>query len=813
MKAIIMAGGEGSRLRPLTCTMPKPMTRIMNRPAMEHILRLLKKHGITEIGVTLAYMPDSIRSYFGDGHAFGVSLTYFLEETPMGTAGSVKNTGDFLNDDFLVISGDAICDMDISALISYHKSRRAVATIAIKPMEIPLAYGVIVTDKSGRIVRFLEKPDWSQVVSDTVNTGVYVLSPRVMEYIQKTPCDFSAHVFPALLKEGAPMYGFVTEGYWCDIGDLDAYRHCHCDVFAGKIALPFFAQEVRPGIFLETGAVLEAGAHVNPPVLIGKNSIIKNGAVIDSFTVIGENCTVFAGASIKRSVLYDHVRVGENAQIRGAVLCPHTTVHKGASLFEQAILGEGSTVGRDAFVRPGVKIWPAKTVGQGEILSENLVWGTSTIADLFGERDIAGQVGADISPAFACKIGTAVGSLFQDAPIGIACDGSPAAVMLKLSLSGGLLASGARVFDFGDQPLPITRSGVKVYGLRAGVHIGVHRGQAFLYIMDENGADISREYRRKLESLFAREDFVLCDTEKVLNVQDLYAYKLHYLRQIINDVSAKHVPLRILIGGGGNWGVKLLKGAAADLGYDLRILEGEIPLFDETAQNRFAQQVTLNNCDFGAVLDPACEKLMLCDERGRIVKGDVYTVLAAMCTMKKYRHANIVVSTEASEAVDILAEKYGATITRTKASPISLMEGLSGRTKDLEMQFILHFDAVGAVITLADFLYTNKQTLSGIVDEIPAFTILRREVDCAFGDKGRVIRMLTEKAENKDLTDGIKIFEKGGWVLILPDAKRPVVRMIAHSDREEYAAELTDIYDAKVREMLKNTSPEKDSSF
>ena len=234
MKAIIMAGGEGSRLRPLTCTMPKPMAPVMNLPVMEHIIDLLKKHSITDIGVTLMYMPECITNYFGDGSAFGVKLTYFTEDTPMGTAGSVKAAEEFLSDDFIVISGDALCDIDLSRAIAFHYEKGAEATLVLSPKDIPLEYGVVVTDDNGKIERFLEKPVWSQVFSDTVNTGIYVLNKKVLGYIEKSPCDFSKDVFTKMLEDKKALYGFVTDGYWCDIGGLDAYRHCHYDILIKK---------------------------------------------------------------------------------------------------------------------------------------------------------------------------------------------------------------------------------------------------------------------------------------------------------------------------------------------------------------------------------------------------------------------------------------------------------------------------------------------------------------------------------------------------------------------------------------------------
>src|SRR5687767_2106614 len=232
-----MAGGEGTRLRPLTSNQPKPMMPIANRPMMEHIVELLKEHGFEDIVVTVAFLANTIRNYFGDGSEFGVRMVYATEETPLGTAGSVRNAMDELRDErFLVISGDVLTDVDLSAIVRFHEEKGALATIGLKSMENPLEFGIVITDESGRIERFLEKPTWGQVFSDTINTGIYVLEPEIFESIPEgVAVDFSGEVFPQLLEAGEPLYGYVAEGYWEDVGTLEAYVRAHQDVVDRKV--------------------------------------------------------------------------------------------------------------------------------------------------------------------------------------------------------------------------------------------------------------------------------------------------------------------------------------------------------------------------------------------------------------------------------------------------------------------------------------------------------------------------------------------------------------------------------------------------
>ena len=239
MKAVIMAGGEGKRLRCVTGESPKPLVPLLGRPMMEHILRLLRQHGFTEVCATLRYRAEEIRAAFGDGSALGVHLCYREEDTPLGTAGGVKNCADFIGEeDVLVISGDAACDFDLAALLDAHRRRGAAATLALYRHPEPLSYGLTVTDGEGWVRAFIEKPDWGHVVTDLVNTGIYVLSPRALAAIPEgKPFDFGRELFPLLLRRGEKLLGVAMEGYWCDVGSPLAYYQCCADALLGRLKI------------------------------------------------------------------------------------------------------------------------------------------------------------------------------------------------------------------------------------------------------------------------------------------------------------------------------------------------------------------------------------------------------------------------------------------------------------------------------------------------------------------------------------------------------------------------------------------------
>ena len=271
MKAVVMAGGEGSRLRPLTLGRPKPMVPVATKPVMEHNLELLKRHGITEVVVTVQYMASMIQDYFGDGSQMGMDIVYSIEQTPLGTAGSVKLAQRHLNETFMVISADALTDFDLSAIIEFHREKKALATLTLYRVPNPLEYGVIITREDGSIAQFLEKPSWGEVFSDTVNTGLYVLEPEVLDYFEPEKVyDFSQELFPSHAEEGRPMYGYIAPGYWCDVGNLQEYIRANADLLSGKIGIPLAGKHLGGGVWVEEGVEIAPDAQLHGPVYLGR---------------------------------------------------------------------------------------------------------------------------------------------------------------------------------------------------------------------------------------------------------------------------------------------------------------------------------------------------------------------------------------------------------------------------------------------------------------------------------------------------------------------------------------------------------------
>ena len=317
VKAVVMAGGEGRRLRPVTGELPKPLVPLLGRPVMEHMLRLLARQGFHEVRAALRYGADEIMARFGDGAALGLALSYRVEDAPLGTAGGVKGCADFTGDeDFLVVSGDAVCDYDLAALASAHREAGAAATLALSRSSEPLPYGLAVTDREGFIRAFVEKPRWPQVVTDLVSTGIYVLSPRAMALVPEgEPFDFARDLFPLLLRRGEAMLGLAMDGYWCDVGSPLAYYRCCVDALEGRVALepgPAFASEAR-GEGPEAGEKEPEG--LDCPC---RDRAALMGALSELFLPLGADC---ADGLCLRAPRYElHIRPSpERAAVRIAV--------------------------------------------------------------------------------------------------------------------------------------------------------------------------------------------------------------------------------------------------------------------------------------------------------------------------------------------------------------------------------------------------------------------------------------------------------------------------------------------------------------
>lgn len=367
MKAVILVGGRGTRLRPLTVTTPKPMVPLANKPFVSFVLEHLRDHGIREVVFSMGYLPDRIESYFGDGKDFGLKITYITEDRPLGTAGAVKNVEEYVQDgDFLVLNGDILTDLDLRDLIDYHNQNKAVGTIALTPVEDPTAYGLVRTGEDGSVLGFLEKPSWDQIDTNLINAGTYVLGSDVFDLIPPgVEYSFERGVFPKLVGNG--LYGYRSDAYWMDIGTPEKYLQAHYDILEKNVETSVSGCLDHDFVCMQGEVQLEEGAKIVPPVIIGEGCVIKAGARVGRMAIVGAGCIIESGSIIEESILQEGCTLEENVVVRHSIIARGASVGKGTIVAGGAIIGEGARVEGDNILKNHVRIYPGTKIRAGSI--------------------------------------------------------------------------------------------------------------------------------------------------------------------------------------------------------------------------------------------------------------------------------------------------------------------------------------------------------------------------------------------------------------------------------------------------------------
>jgi mannose-1-phosphate guanylyltransferase / phosphomannomutase len=815
MRAVLMAGGSGTRLRPLTCDLPKPMVPILNRPIAEHIVNLLKRNGIDEIIATLHYLPDVMRNYFQDGRDFGVQMTYAVEEDqPLGTAGCVKNIAELLTDTFLVISGDSVTDFDLQAALAFHKQKGSKATLVLTRVPNPIEFGVVITDGENRIQRFLEKPSTSEIFSDTVNTGTYILEPEVLDYLPANQeSDFSKDLFPLLLDKGEPMYGYVAEGYWCDVGHLEAYREAQYDALHRKVVIDYAYPETSPGVWIGDNTQIDPTVEIHPPVLIGKNCRIGPRTVLEPGTVIGDNVTIGSDADLKRPIVWNGAIVGDEVHLRACSIARGARVDRRSHVLEGAVIGPLSTVGEEAQISPGVRVWPSKQIESGARLNINLIWGNTAQRNLFGQRGVAGLANIDITPEFAVKLGAAYGSTLKPGShVTVSRDQRSISRMVSRSLIAGLMSVGINVQNLEATAIPVARSVLAQMGVAGGIHVRLHPDRTdylLIEFFDEQGIDIPKGKEKKIEGAYFKEDLRRSPIHEIGTVTHPTAVVSTY-----TTAFEKHLNIDAVINSQAKVVIDYLYAVS---GAVLPQILGKFDC-DAVVLNASLRQVALSNDEremmlsqlgqvvqslratFGAQVSANGEQLILVDEVGTRIRGEVLTSLMAHMMLTHHPQGTIVVPVHTSGAIEHIARRHDGQVIRTKANPTALMEACQSNPNVVlggsgEMGFIfpqLHpgFDAMFCIAKLIELLTLQQRSLGQIWSDLPRMSYRMQTLRCPWTVKGALMRYLVEEnpPERLELIDGVKILgdNPDDWVLVLPDAGEPLVHIYGNSQNREW---------------------------
>ncbi|GAB4441743.1 MAG: mannose-1-phosphate guanyltransferase [bacterium] len=818
MKAVIMAGGFGTRLRPITQNLPKPMVPLIIKPMMEHIINLLKAHEITELVVLLFFQAECIQQYFQNGEKFGVKIDYILPKEDFGTAGAVKLAEEYINDTFIVISGDVLTDFDLKKAIAFHKEKRSLSTILLTRVENPLPFGIVITDKEGRINKFLEKPAWGEVFSDTINTGIYIFQKEIFNYIPlHKEFDFSKDLFPKLMKEGIDIYGTLMDGYWKDVGNLTEYRLAHQDVLEGKVKVTIPGRKVgKKNVYLGDNTEIDYTVNIDGAVIVGDNTHIGKDVFIKN-SVIGNNCVVEDGVRISDTVIWDNVFIGRFSELHENIIGANTIIKEGASLAENVVVADTCSIGRFSTLKAGVKVWPMKSVEDGAILASSLVWGESWSKSIFGPYGVCGLANFEITPEFAAKLGAAYGATMKKGSVvATSRDHHPASRMINRAFMTGVLSTGVHVHDYGVVPVSVARYLARTEGEVGGVHT---RRSPFdpeildMKFYDDNGIDIHTNKEQSIERFFFGEDFrrvTMVETGEIyFPSHAIEKYRNGFINKVNVD-AIRRKKFKVVIDFSHGSSSQLFPNLLGSLDCEVVVLNANLDSARltktakefESALRQLSNIVTSLKADAGFFLDAGGEKIFIVDHLGEIYPGEAaLSVFLKMVIEANSRIKEVAVPVSASMLIEKLCEKKGVTVLRTKTSNRALMEaalrqnvGFVGENYGgyIFTDFLPALDGMFSIVKTLEMLALLDTELHDVLRQIPVTYMMKEIVPCPWESKGKVMRYLVEKTDklNVELIDGIKVWEKDGWALAIPSPDKAYFNVIAESYEKKGAEEL-----------------------
>jgi mannose-1-phosphate guanylyltransferase/phosphomannomutase len=816
MKAVVMAGGEGTRLRPLTSNQPKPMVPIVGKPCMEHIVELLRAHDFEDVIVTVAFLPQAIRSYFGDGEPLGVNIEYSVEETPLGTAGSVRLAADKLDDTFLVISGDALCDFDLAKLVKFHRKRGAAVTIGLKSVENPLEFGIVVTDDGGRIERFLEKPSWGQVFSDTINTGVYVLEPEVLAHVPADrPFDFSKELFPLLLEMGRPLYGLPMEGYWQDVGDLDQYRSANFDALDERVNLRIPGIRLRGNIWLGEGVELDDIDQVQGPALISSYCRVARDAQVGPYSVLSTSVTLLEGARTVRSVVDASTHIGRGALVEGAIVGRSCDIRAHGRLQEGVAIGDEVKIGEESVLMPGVRVYPYKEVESGAQIYESLIWESRASSRLFEREGVSGLVNVDLTPEVVTRLAVAFGTALARGARVVASREAPASCrMVERAMIAGLNSTGVDVADLRVLPSAVGRHLLKTHDYPAGFHVGFAASDPELVqirFFEEPGIQLTPKMQKEIETHFTRGELRRAAAASVGTVDYPVRPRESYAEDLLETLDRDAIrarDFRVVVDYGHSAGSLVLPLVLGPLGVQAVSAHAFSPTEpDPTAATlrsligQTKKLVTAVGADLGVVFDRAAERMYLVDESGHEIPVEQALLLFLRLISSDGRRGKLAFPVTVTSQVDQIVKGSGLQVIRTPAS-LSELTRIAAEDNVIFAgavgggyvfpDFLPAYDAMASLCKLLELLAPVRQPLSSLVAELPASTLVHRQLPCPWSHKGVVMRVLTERLKGRDLDllDGIKVKDRRGWAQVLPDPDEPLVHIYAEGRDEKASNEL-----------------------
>lgn len=831
MKAVIMAGGFGTRIRPLTSSIPKPMLPVLNIPIMEHVINLLVREGFTEIFVLLFFQPDVIRSYFGDGSKFGVKIHYVLPDRDYGTCGAVGLLRNHIKERFLVISGDLVTNFPLSSMVDFHVRNGAFVTIGLVSVADPLQFGIVITERDGRIVKFLEKPSWGEVFSDNINTGIYVLEPGVFDYIPPgEEYDFSKNLFPDLLKRGFRLFGYKANCYWRDVGDPESYIEVHKDIIGGCVELVIRGERVEREeavIYCDTGTKIPTDLKAFGKVILGKNVVIGKSVTLKDVS-IGDNSYVGDGSVVESSTLWWNVNIGKNVKILESVVCNDVVIADGVTVGRKVVIAEGVKIGEEAEIKDCVKIWPFKVVEDKAVLSDNLIWAERWRRSIFESGKITGLTNRELTPEFVAKLGVAYGSMLKEgAFILVGRDTFPGSRMLSRAFIGGVLSTGVNVRDLHTIAKPVLRYKLEGFGELGGVYLKRNEMDSLLTDIEffgSNGLVLSSGEEKTIERIFFREEFRRVDVAGQGVIEELAKIKDFYIEGYLKSIDINAIRERgfsIVVDYQFGSSAFILPDILGKMGVRFIGINSGNPISyqqDPTRLEHLSRIVTAIGADIGFSISPDCESITVVDDKGDVLTDEdllrvIFLLVAKVATYKQ----PIVFSVTVPEYVERFLNLEGFEVLRAPVSKRKLEEFAMGGNylvvTDLKGSVIypyFHrtFDGLFLIALLMEFLAKSGFKLSDALRISPRGFYKKEEIPCIWARKGRIIREIVDEfGETNELVliDGVKVRFEDGYFLVVPKEDSPTLSLVVEADSISSLIRIEAESKAFISKLLKET--------
>ncbi|MDA9913034.1 sugar phosphate nucleotidyltransferase [Candidatus Nanopelagicales bacterium] len=815
-----MAGGEGRRMRPLTNGIPKPLLPVVDRPLMAHTIDLLARNGITDIVVTVQYLAGQIRDTFQDGSDYGVRLQYVTESEPLGTAGGVKLAEELLSDGpILVISADALCEVDLAGFVGAHEQGDAPISMLLMQRSDPREFGVAVLDEASRVVQLIEKPGWGEIVSDTINTGIYCFDPSILASIPADePQDWAQDVIPRLIATGHRVSGVVGTGYWEDVGSLPAYLRVQHDVLSRVVGACPDGFEVEPGVWVADGADIQSGAKVHAPAFLGPFSQLDSGCTVGPDAVLGANVAVRRMARVDHSIFMDNSWVDAGGAVTGAIVGPDAQVLRGSRVDEGAVLGEASQVGEEAHLSGEVLVYPGKAIDAGAIVRDAIVSESRADKHLFGPQGISGLINIEVTPDLVVALASALAAtLPKGATVTVGRDHSKAARAFNRVAIGALTAGGMNVRDLRIAAVPIIRADTANYAA-GGLALITKPGDQDsidIKVLDSEGATLSPGKRRGMERALSRSEFRRPRASEIGDIVVPHRVAEDYANHLLARIDTAGVAeagLRLVVDTAGGSASLLLPTLLGRLNVDVLTVNGGIDESQPTDVGRsqgkdmdeLARLVAVSRADFGVRIDPSGQRLSMVNEIGHVLANDRMALIVADLVAAEQQGGRIVLPLNTSRLAEKVASFHGATVVRTTPDQAGLAEAVADGTAilgaDGDGGFIVpvmgaHADPFAALVRLLGLIARADLAVSQIDERIPQPFVAHTEIVTPWGRKASLMRMLTEiaqAAQHSEVTKGGLMVHPtaDSWVFVQPDASEPTTRLWAESSSPDASLDL-----------------------